>query len=160
MEANPYAAPEAAVEDVGSFEPGDLESQKAGRGKRLGASLIDTFLMCLWIVPAVMTVRYGTQGWLVLAGGVALLQVVINCLLLHHNGQTIGKLALKIKVVRTDGSRIGLGRIILLRFLPIGLLGAIPVVGRFVGLVDSLMIFGTERRCLHDQIADTIVIDC
>jgi uncharacterized RDD family membrane protein YckC len=35
----------------------------------------------------------------------------------------------------------------------------IPVVGRLINLVDPLLIFGKERRCLHDLIADTIVVD-
>ena len=32
-------------------------------------------------------------------------------------------------------------------------------LGGLVSLVDSLMIFGSDRRCLHDQIADTIVVN-
>jgi hypothetical protein len=37
-------------------------------------------------------------------------------------------------------------------------MGAIPFVGNFVGLVDALMIFGEDHRCLHDRIAGTRVI--
>ncbi len=37
METNPYAAPAAMVDDVQGHVEGDLESRKAGRGKRLGA---------------------------------------------------------------------------------------------------------------------------
>jgi hypothetical protein len=29
----------------------------------------------------------------------------------------------------------------------------------FFGLIDALWIFGEERRCLHDLIAQTIVVD-
>ena len=32
------------------------------------------------------------------------------------------------------------------------------VVGTIYGLVDVLMIFRASRRCLHDHIADTIVV--
>jgi len=34
----------------------------------------------------------------------------------------------------------------------------VPVVGALFGLIDCLLIFRQSRRCLHDQIADTIVI--
>ena len=35
----------------------------------------------------------------------------------------------------------------------------IPVVGMFIPFVDALLIFRSSNQCLHDQIADTIVID-
>lgn len=171
MEANPYAAPSAVVDDVRSFRPDDLEARKATRGQRLGAALLDGVLQLLWIVPIVlMAARYNkTNGlssefglvvWIVIAMVVAIGLVVINCLLLHRHGQTIGKRALGIKIVRSDGSRVGLGRVFVLRFLPITLLGMVPMIGRLVSLADVLAIFASERRCLHDMIADTIVIDC
>jgi uncharacterized RDD family membrane protein YckC len=79
--------------------------------------------------------------------------------MLYRSGQTIGKRALDIAVVRSDGSPVALSRYIFLRVAPMWLLGLIPLVGRFIGLVDPLLIFGKERRCLHDLIADTIVVD-
>lgn len=161
MEANPYAAPGAAVDDAGAFAGEDLESRKASRGARLGAAMIDAVAALLLVVPLVLaSMRPGANsakhGLLLLLG--LLVLATINAVLLHRNAQTIGKRLVGIKVVRTDGSRIGLGRIFLLRFLPVGLIGAIPVVGRFFSLVDAGFIFGNERRCLHDLIADTIVI--
>jgi uncharacterized RDD family membrane protein YckC len=84
---------------------------------------------------------------------------VVNCVMVHQSGQTIGKRMLEIAMVRTDGSPITLLRYIFLRVVPVVLLGMIPLVGRFVGLIDPLLIFGKERRCLHDLIADTIVVD-
>jgi len=85
--------------------------------------------------------------------------MVINWVLLYKNGQTIGKRLLAIKIVRTDGSRASLLRIIFLRFLPTGLLNSIPFFGVVFTLLDPLLIFQKSRRCLHDLIADTIVID-
>ena len=38
MEANPYAAPAAVVDDVAAWDAYDLENRKAGRGKRRGAA--------------------------------------------------------------------------------------------------------------------------
>jgi len=47
---------------------------------------------------------------------------------------------------------------VLLRQWVMGLLNAIPFIGNIIALVDPLMIFGDERRCLHDHIAGTKVI--
>jgi len=85
--------------------------------------------------------------------------VVVNWIWLYRNGQTIGKRLLSIKIVRTDGSRAGLLRIIFLRFIPTGILSSIPLIGFSFTLLDPLLIFQKSRRCLHDLIADTIVID-
>ena len=52
-----------------------------------------------------------------------------------------------------------LRRVIGLRTLPISILSRIPFVGWLIALADSLMIFGAERRCLHDVFADSIVIN-
>jgi len=71
------------------------------------------------------------------------------------NGQTIAKRWLKIKVVRADGSRASLGRIFWLRNVVNALLGIIPLYG----IIDSLFIFSESRQCLHDKIADTIVVN-
>ncbi|OQY57171.1 MAG: hypothetical protein DRR08_18065 [Candidatus Parabeggiatoa sp. nov. 2] len=87
---------------------------------------------------------------------------VINCILLYQNGQTIGKRLLSIKIVRTDGSRAGLLRIIFLRFLPIVILSNIGSKLWWHGsvfLFDNLLIFQKSRCCLHDLIAGTIVIE-
>jgi uncharacterized RDD family membrane protein YckC len=90
------------------------------------------------------------------AATVALLAV--NLVLLHRHGQTIAKRWLSIRVVRSDGSHCALLRIIFARWLPVTVLGAIPLLGYAVSLADALFIFREDRRCLHDLIADTIVV--
>lgn len=171
METNPYAAPEASVDDVRAWDAQGLEERKASRGKRLGAALIDGLVTVVWLLPLIWAatmvddVRRGLKPSAPMAGlallGLALLigVFVVNCLMLHRSGQTIGKRVLDIAIVRSDGSRMSLPRYIFIRVLPVGLLGAIPYVGRLVSLVDPLLIFGKDRRCLHDLIADTIVVD-
>jgi hypothetical protein len=49
-------------------------------------------------------------------------------------------------------------RIIWLRNFVIWLLSLVPLLGAVVALLDVLFIFGESRQCLHDKIADTIVI--
>ena len=87
--------------------------------------------------------------------GFAIYQLVM----LYRHGQTLGKKILGIKIVRSDGSRAGLRRIVLLRYLVPGIIGAIPYVGFIFSLIDPLFIFGDEKRCVHDLMADTIVVD-
>jgi uncharacterized RDD family membrane protein YckC len=70
-------------------------------------------------------------------------------------GQTLGKRMMGIKVLRTDGSPVDLVRLILLRNVVPWFINS--ACGLFF-LVDGLFIFTDERRCLHDQIADTIVV--
>lgn len=171
MDSNPYAAPGAVVDDVLGFATSELEGRKAPRSKRLDAAVLDGLINVVWLTPFMWgaTMWVGVKRGLkpaapmvvVLLLGTALLlaMIVINCMLIDRYGQTIGKRTLHIAVVRKGGGRIGLSRYIFLRFLPAGLLGVIPLVGKFAWLVDVLLIFGPERRCLHDLIADTIVID-
>jgi uncharacterized RDD family membrane protein YckC len=78
----------------------------------------------------------------------------LNIKFMKANGQSIAKKACGIKVVRVDGSAASLSRLIWLRNVLNGVLGLIPLYG----LLDSLFIFGASQRCLHDYLADTIVI--
>ena len=74
---------------------------------------------------------------------------------MSRNGQSIAKKWLDIKVVRTDGSPASLGRIFWLRNVVNGLINQLVP---FYGLVDALLIFSDSRQCVHDKIADTIVV--
>jgi len=161
--ANPYAAPQSSI-----YSPPPLPQQEelADRGMRLIAVILDTvFYLCslipgmilLFMVNGKQNETMGIAGAIVIAAGL-LGYVVYSCYLLHENGQTVGKKIMKIKVTRTDGSRVGLSRYIFMRILPVGLLGAVPLIGPVFSLVDPLMIFRSDQRCLHDLVADTIVI--
>ncbi|HLG57433.1 MAG TPA: RDD family protein [Vicinamibacterales bacterium] len=59
-----------------------------------------------------------------------------------------------IKVVRSDGSAVSLGRLIWMRNVLNWLINIVPLYG----VLDSPFIFAESRQCLHDRIADTIVI--
>ena len=161
---NRFAPPLAHVEDVGQTGPGTL----AGRGTRLGATLIDALiaaavfgLLALVTPINIFKPAPGSGLWTVLVQNLVLgfiLFLVIHGYLIATRGQTVGKALLKIRIVRLDGSAASFGRIVGLRYLTTSVLASIPVVGTIYGLVDSLMIFRASRRCLHDQIADTIVV--
>ncbi len=160
---NPYEAPQSAVRDVAERRG---RQRLAGRGTRLGAVLLDGVIGIPLAIPAIIgLVLEGEEPGPLLIGGVMLSVLLMiglfiyQLVLLSQNGWTLGKKICKIRIVRLDGSDAGLGRIFWLRMVVNGLIGAIPVVGGFYGLIDPLFIFGEEQRCLHDLIADTKVIE-
>lgn len=164
---NPYAAPVAHVED---FQDGQLVL--ADRVMRLVAVIVDVAIMAglIFVIaiiaailfPALQKDPQGQETALIIfgvaCGAVFLALLIYNMVLIHRYGQTIGKRMFKIKIVRTDGSRCSLLRYIFARWLPVTLMGAIPLIGYIAQLVDPLMIFRSDQRCLHDLIADTIVV--
>ena len=162
---NPYAAPAAAVADEAP-----RTHALADRGIRLAAVLLDGVFVGLSVVPLAIAffwsldpggqpqVGAGQVAGLVVGGLFLLALLAWNCILLSRNGQTLAKKLCGIRVVRRDGSRCGLARIFFARYLPVTVLGMIPFIGSLVSLVDALLIFRDDRRCLHDEIADTIVV--
>ncbi|MGH8570516.1 MAG: RDD family protein [Gammaproteobacteria bacterium] len=175
---NPYAPPTATVADVSDHA--GTEPRLAERGARLGASMIDGLLMLLLVAPAMLAAMIpGALGgtadatppailvWAVahpvvsqLIWGIAGLLVffAVNGYWLHTRGQSIGKRLLGIRIVRSSGERATLSRILFARYLPTQAMGIVPIIGMLYALIDILFIFGDSRQCLHDRIADTIVV--
>lgn len=162
---NPYAAPSARIEQHNAYA--DEQIALASRGRRLGAVILDGLIFgaafLIAMVPLMM-IR-DAQGsasksavWIVM-GIVFLVFGAINLVLLYKHGQTMAKRLLGIRIVRGDGSRASLGRILLLRSIVPGFIGGIPLVGPLFTLTDALFIFADDRRTLHDKMADTIVVD-
>lgn len=166
QQGNRFAPPEAHVEDV-AIE-GTLEL--AGRGARLVAVVADGIAtgaavwLCIWLVFPRMTelLRTGAMSFLAWFG--YMFVIGLACYLALHGitiarrGQTLGKLLLGIRIVRGDGSRASFLRIVVLRHLPTSVIGAVPLLGAVYVLADSLLIFRESRKCLHDNIADTLVV--
>jgi len=67
-------------------------------------------------------------------------------------GQTVGKMAMAIKVVRRDGHPLGVGTA-LLRL--VGYLFSTLLL--FAGFL--MIAFDQQRRALHDRLADTLVVE-
>jgi len=159
---NPYAPPTAEVQDI--YDPtGPLEL--AERGTRLAATLIDGIIffgMCYFPVLAMIVIARasGQDGEVLVIVGIvaATAGLGVWCWLtipsVIANGQSIAKRMLGIKVVRTDGSPASLGRIFWLRNVVNGLMGLLPLYQ----FIDWLFIFGESRQCLHDKLADTMVV--
>jgi uncharacterized RDD family membrane protein YckC len=171
---NQYAPPRSAVADVDFADAAGFV--KASRGSRLAAAVIDTLIFTLPFVPAYFA-AFGSafrSGHVTLLGlwlavfatgmlfyiafAINLVVWIVVAVMVHRNAQSIGKKLCGIKVARTDGSRATLGRIFWLRNVANYALRLVPMFGPIYGLVDVLMIFGDQRRCCHDYIADTIVV--
>jgi uncharacterized RDD family membrane protein YckC len=162
---NPYAVPQAQLEPP--FQ--SREWVKANRGTRLAAHLMDVVLYGLCFGPGYVQlslagqqdpIAYGPLGTVtsVLCALAGLALFAYNLWLLHERGQTLGKLWLNIRIVRCDGSRAGLARLFWLRSFVPALIGAIPCLGAMFHLADAVAIFDEDKRCVHDFIADTIVV--
>jgi uncharacterized RDD family membrane protein YckC len=165
--SNPYAPPRGTVRDVADASN---EYQLAGRGTRLGAAIVDGLIAAVMIYAPFFVVAIAMGGFGDLRGndvngtaiGAGMLASCVGLIAwiwitiknVVRNGQTIAKKMMGIKVVRRDGSPVSLGRIFWLRNVVNTLLGIIPLYG----LIDLLLIFGEERQCVHDKLADTIVV--
>jgi uncharacterized RDD family membrane protein YckC len=162
--------------------PGSL----AERGSRLLAATLDELIllavslpMIIGAMPAMVALVGGAVGGeadvesldtmsvlRAMVGGpgtsITVLALIAWCIitawLVATNGQSIGKRLVGIKVVRTDGSRASFARIFLLRNVVNGLPNLLPYVGWLYQLIDPLLIYQESRQCLHDRIADTIVV--
>lgn len=172
--SSPYAPPTATLtSDEAFYAGGDVV--QAGFWKRVAAYMIDAFVVgvATWIVQiALMVIFFGANmGTLssnpeaMFSGATGILFILAVYLVpiamavayyaaFHASSKqaTLGKMAVGIKVVRTDGTRISMGR----------------GVGRYFGFMLSSLIMGigllmaafTERKQgLHDMICDTLVVD-
>lgn len=164
---NPYAPPQAVVEDI--IDPG-APLVPADRGARLGAAIIDSIIFMLMVyLPGGLGVLVGAfqgegrssvpmlAGGLLAVGGLAVWSY-LTYVNVRRNGQSLAKKMFNIKVVRKNGAPVSVARVFWLRNVVNTLLSAIPFVGFIYGLADVLFIFTESRQCLHDQLADTIVI--
>jgi len=160
MEEN---SPETFVE----YEPNLL----ASRGKRLAAAVVDVFIffpLVLLIAQPLGLINISDpakmQGFnldqtmqLFIIGQVLFL--LVQGYLLHTQGQTIGKKLLKIRIVSLDDELLGIGQLYFVRYLTFSLIAQIPIIGALISMVNVLFIFGQDRRCLHDRLAGTKVIE-
>jgi uncharacterized RDD family membrane protein YckC len=91
--------------------------------------------------------------------GLAALEIY-QIVLLAQRGQTIGKRVMNIRIVKfeNDGEP-GIVHAWVLRALVPGVISSLPFgIGAVFSLADILFIFREDRRCIHDLIAGTKVV--
>jgi len=85
--------------------------------------------------------------------------VGVQIWMLSAEGQTIGKKALGLRIVKvSDMTNGGFSVNVLMRAGLPWVIGMVPVVGSLFWILDPLFIFRDNRLCLHDQLAGTCVI--
>ena len=158
----------------------------AGRGQRLGARVVDWVIMAsLAVVPVIISsfLAFGwlfsdidgeLDNWLIVASaailaallcGLALYEVAMTA----RKGQTVGKQAMGIKVVRADSGEVpGWGRSVVRWFIPVAFSFACCVIAVAVGVLELVclawivylsMLWDKTRRGWYDKIAGTLVIE-
>lgn len=165
---NPFRAPTSEVRDVAP----DLEL--AGRGQRLAAVFIDGLIMLAVLLPLMWVGGYFSAVWdaaqrgqepglglvLLWAGIAFIVFVAVQGVPLSASGQTWGKKLLNIRIVDLDGNKPQFAKLVGLRYLPIQMVANLPVAGPLVALLNVLLIFRSDRRCGHDLLAGTRVVNC
>ena len=144
----------------------------ASRWSRLGASIVDSLIMAVILIP-VAYLSGGFDGMLdsppsqpsylfqLIMGLLGFsLYCVINWQSLKLSGQTVGKKVLGIKVVHLDGSQPSVNALVFKRYAFYLFVAYIPFIGSILSLVSTVMIFGKQRRMLHDRVASTKVVVC
>jgi uncharacterized RDD family membrane protein YckC len=125
-------------------------SDKAGFWIRVGAYLIDAVI--LFVVNAIVGFIFrNNQGLQSLIELIVSLAYFVYFWSASGGGQTVGMRALKIKVVKTDGSQLDYGGAVI-RY--IGLIISFLVI--FIGVI--WVAFDANKQGWHDKIASTYVV--
>jgi uncharacterized RDD family membrane protein YckC len=163
IRGNSYCAPckaEQLLDLTSGVDQSALEL--AGIGRRFAALLIDGMLLTVpLIVVFFVLMALAMSGnknidplWFQPAVLLAIVPyIVYEALMLAARGQTLGKMAMKIKVVRADGTPLSKGQAWGRAFMR-------QILASCLSLFNYLPAFFTkDRTCLHDLVANTRVVN-
>jgi uncharacterized RDD family membrane protein YckC len=137
----------------------------AGWGERLGAALLDGVILApIYVAAQLLATASDVAG--LIAYAVYFIAVLLYAPLLMarqgaHNGQTIGKQVVNIRVLREDLQAMTFGRAVLREFLVKALLfGVLGIFTLYIlTLLDYLWpLWDQGRQALHDKVASTRVV--
>jgi uncharacterized RDD family membrane protein YckC/DNA-directed RNA polymerase subunit M/transcription elongation factor TFIIS len=140
--------------------------------KRLMGAIVDLLATGLLMAPGIGLMVAGAAAMqdeseppMLLIIGILLIGLglfagfAIQLYLLIKSSQSIGKYFMKIQILDYETNKpADLVKTLLLRTFVNGLIGQFTCAPLYF-LVDSLFVFNDERRCLHDQIAGTYVVE-
>lgn len=155
--ANPYGGPRSAAEPLAGLPP------LAPLGRRLLARIIDALVV--GVPMALLIIAAGghdsPRGGTYLQQSLALLvYFAYDGLMLTSRGQTLGKMAMRIRVARVEGGEIPRGGAGWARAAVYALPQLVPCVGFLFWLLNVLYCTWDQplRQCLHDKAARTVVV--
>jgi uncharacterized RDD family membrane protein YckC len=161
---NPYSPPQVEVKEEVYDKNNDLASSRS----RLGAAILDNVIGVIAIIPAylykiyILNIEWNAPDSFEYQAGLfiysAITFLVINGYFLVKSGQTCGKKLFKIKMVTVYYTKPSLFSLTVVRTYLIWLISYIPWLA-IVWLIDILLIFRKDRRCVHDHMAKTIVVN-
>jgi len=121
----------------------------AGFGRRLIAVILDAIILS---IPAVCFAFASSSGKSGGSGSNVLFTIIYEALLIAlWNGQTIGKLAMGIRVVTADGTPVPVGRAFARAGMKLVSLAAL-------GLGYLWMLWDPHKQTWHDKVAKTYVV--
>ena len=123
----------------------------AGFWVRLLASIMDTLIISipLGIIAYILTGNWDEN----LSGTISTIYSILIPIIWY--GYTVGKRIMKIRIVKVDGSKLGIGAM-LMRVLVAGLIYIVTL--GIAAIVSAFMVgFREDKRALHDLIAGTYV---
>ena len=173
---NPYSSPATDLQSVPLASEADPSAPLAGRFTRYVAVLVDGLLFWLFYGPYYllggalerqMQQRATVFDEITAAVAAVVVFLIFNGYLLATRGQSIGKWLTGIRIVdHQSGKLLSFRRVYVYRYLwslPLIILTLIIpgeidsyVVGGLM-TIDAILIFGADRRCLHDRFAGSIV---
>ncbi len=124
----------------------------ATKSDRLFAQVINYGILLGLTIPLALI----EAGWIRNAGiALVLFYGGLQCYHLVRSGQSIGKKVMKIRIVDEKTlDKASFEQVIFYRWFCMGFLSGVPGLA----VVDVLMIFRKDRRCLHDFLASTLVV--
>ena len=172
-ERNPYQATSTSEETDGVRTADFRHAPLADRGTRLVAAIVDNVLAMLACVPGFILLFSLGFSLLDLVEPEAAIDAglafglfatflgyfavcVYNWVLTAQRGETIAKRLFGIRIINVNtGDPPGFGQGVVMRSWLTSLLTQfIPLYG----IIDAVVIFGAERRCIHDYFASTVVV--
>lgn len=153
--ANPYAQPTPTYE-------------LASPWLRLAGAVVDGLVYSAAMIPFLfmMLATTSTAGdpeeaqLMFLGMGVlgVLAIAILNAYLVATRSQSIGKILVGTRILKTDGTPCGLVHGVIIRSFGFGLIASIPVIGPLIQLANCFFVFSEDHRMLHDRLASTVVV--
>ena len=148
------------------------EFKLGSRIERLAAFMIDELIAIICLLPLGTTflsaIRTNDQEMMVNAISdkfemvlfLTFVPIIIQAYLVTTRGQSIGKIVMSLRIVNAkDGTNPGFLKAFFVRRILPAPLFFLPQILLLYSVVNVLFIFRSDRRCIHDWIGRTIVVE-